>query len=491
MALGARAFDVLMCLIEQRDRVVSKEELLQRVWPGRVVEENNLTVQVSTLRKLLGPRAVSTVPGLGYRFTASLAEPADAPASHTAAVTDEAALALPDKASLAVLPFANLSGDPGQDYFVDGVVDDIIAALSRVRAFFVIARSSSFTYKGRAVDIKRVGRELGVRYVLEGSFHKAGQRLRISAQLVEAAAGRHVWGDRFEGQLDDIFELQDRIAGNVVAAIEPKLRLAEVERAQSKPTANLHAYDLCLRALPKVVSSSTRLENAEAVAVLKRAIAMDPGYSFAKVLCAWAYAMGRAQGWTTRAEVQEALSLAQEALVDHRDDPNTLAYAAIALAFLGRRHEEALRAVDRALVLNPNSMNVMRSSGFIRAMVGDAGTAIEHFHRAMRLNPLDPEIGYMLSGFGIAYFTAGRYDEALASARKSLLEAPQWLPSHILLTACLAQLERWDEARMAATRLLELMPRLRISRLRVGLPFVDPAFVDRYLNALSAAGIPP
>ena len=315
MALGARAFDVLMCLIEQRDRVVSKEELLQRVWPGRVVEENNLTVHVSTLRKLLGPHAVSTVPGLGYRFTASLVEPADAPASHTAAVRDEAALALPDKASIAVLPFANLSGDPGQDYFVDGVVDDIIAALSRVRAFFVIARSSSFTYKGRAVDIKRVGRELGVRYVLEGSFHKAGQRLRISAQLVEAAAGRHVWGDRFEGQLDDIFELQDRITGNVVAAIEPKLRLAEVERAQSKPTANLHAYDLCLRALPKVVSSSTRLETAEAVAILKRAIAMDPGYSFAKVLCAWAYAMGRAQGWTTRAEVQEALSLAQEALV--------------------------------------------------------------------------------------------------------------------------------------------------------------------------------
>lgn len=203
MALGARAFDVLMCLIEQRDRVVSKEELLQRVWPGRVVEENNLTVHVSTLRKLLGPHAVSTVPGLGYRFTASLAEPADAPPSHTAAVTDEAALALPDKASIAVLPFANLSGDPEQDYFVDGVVDDIIAALSRVRAFFVIARSSSFSYKGRAVDIKRVGRELGVRYVLEGSFHKAGQRLRISAQLVEAEAGRHVWGDRFEGQLDD------------------------------------------------------------------------------------------------------------------------------------------------------------------------------------------------------------------------------------------------------------------------------------------------
>ena len=220
------------------------------------------------------------------------------------------ALALPDKPSLAVLPFTNLSGDPEQEYFADGVVDDIISALSRVRAFFVIARNSSFTYKGRAVDIKQLGRELGVRYVLEGSIRKAGNRVRIVGQLVEAENGRHIWADRFEGNLDDIFELQDRITESVVGAIEPSLRLAEIERARAKPTANLHAYDLCLRALPNLFSVSTKAANDEALGFLNRAIEMDPGYSYAKAMCASAYVLRKAQSWATAAEIEEGLRLA-------------------------------------------------------------------------------------------------------------------------------------------------------------------------------------
>jgi adenylate cyclase len=494
LALGGRAFDLLLCLIDHRERVVGKDELLEQVWPGVVVEEGNLTVQVSTLRKLLGTRAVLTVPGRGYRFGLPVAELAGgqrAVPAPTTPIVRTVLPVLPDKPSLAVLPFDNLSGDPAQEYFADGVVDEIITALSRVRAFYVMARSSSFIYKGRAVDIKQVGRELGVRYVLEGSIRRADERLRINAQLIEAENGRHVWADRFEGAVNDVFELQDRITESVVVAIEPNLRLAEAERARAKPSASLQAYDLCLRAVSDVLDSGGEVASREAIVHLRHAIALDPQYSYAKALCAWCLAMCRMQGWITSSEAQEGVRLAEEALADHQDDYRTLTFVAHTLSLLAHRHEEALVMIDRAAALNPNSVLTLGISGWIRFNFGDVDTSKELFLRAIRLNPLDPAIGYSFSGLGYAYLmTGGRDDEALAWGQKALIDKPKFVASHLLVTHSLVQLGRIEEARRAAARVIELIPRVTIAGLRRAAPYRDTAFVERQLAALRTAGIP-
>ena len=285
------------------------------------------------------------------------------------------------KASIAVLPFANLSGDPAQDYFADGIVDDLITALSRMRWFYVIARNSTFTYKGRAVDVKQVGRELGVRYVLEGSVRKAGERVRISGQLVDAETGSHVWADRYDGALDDIFDLQDRITASVVGAVDPSVRRAEIERARSKPTANLQAYDLCLRALGGLMPGAGKAVNDEALALLRRAVAMDPGYTQAKALIAFACVQRVGAGYGDAEDIKDGLRNAEEALADHKDHPGTLSASGLALASLGYRaggarvlgfrYDEALGAVERALALSPDSFVVLLPAGVVRALAGD------------------------------------------------------------------------------------------------------------------------
>lgn len=497
VTLGARAFDLLMCLLENRDRVVSKADLLDRVWPGLVVEESNLTVHVAALRKCLGPQAIATVSGRGYRFTAELAVADSVPSSATTVVVEPAPpvappvlVPPPDKPTLAVMPFANLSGEAAQDYFVDGVVDDITTALSRVRAFFVIARSSSFTYKGRVVDAPQVGRELGVRYLVEGSFQRAGQRLRIGVQLVETAAGRLVWSQRFEGLLEDIFELQDQITAQVVAAVEPNLILAEVERARSKPTANLQAYDLCLRALPLVQASSSKQGVEQAIALLEQAIAMDSGYSYAKALYCWVHSVAYASRWFNHEQARRALPYAEEVLLDHRDDPTSLAYIGHTLAYIGRQHDKGLKALDRALALNPNSFAALHSSGWIRAYVGDAETAIEQLQRALRANPLVPQYSHGLSALGYAYLVAGRLDEALVTLQKAHVEAPTFGITQIAMVYCYARLDRWQEARDAAARLRSHDPSVRVSTFRALTPRADAVFVEAYVAALEAAGIP-
>lgn len=497
MALGARAFDLLMCLVEHRDRVVGKDELLQRVWPDLVVEESNLTVHVAALRKCLGPQAIATVSGRGYRFTAELTVADIGPPPATTSVVEPAAPVAPsvvapppDKPSLAVMPFANLSGDETQDYFVDGIVDDITTALSRVRAFFVIARSSSLTYKGRVVDAPQVGRDLGVRYLVEGSLRQAGERLRIGVQLVETRAGRLVWSERFEGLRGDIFELQDRIAAQVSAAIEPSLVRAELEFSRSKPTNNLQAYDLCLRALPRLHLPASRREFEDTVSLLEQAIAMDPGYSHAKALYCWAHVTAAAARRIDPQEARRALPLAMEVLADHREDPTSLAYAGHAAAYLGRLHEEGLRALDRALALNPSSVPALCSSGWVRLYVGDAAVALDNLQRAVRLNPLAPQQGHGLSGLGYALLMAGRLDEALSTLRQAYVEAPLFATTLIGLTHCLWKMGRGEEAREAAARLLSLAPNMRISAYRTTTPFVSSPFVDEKMSMLEAAGIP-
>jgi adenylate cyclase len=309
-------------------------------------------------------------------------------------------------------------------------------------------------------------------------------------QLVEAENGRHIWADRFEGNLDDIFELQDRITESVVGAIEPNLKLAEIERARAKPTANLHAYDLCLRALPHLIGVSTKKANDEAIALLYRAIEMDSGYSYAKALCAFAYLLRKAQLWATPTDVQEGLRLAEDALADHRDDPNTLGYIGQSLSYLGFRHEEALHVIDRALALNPNSTRTLIAAGWIRGYVSDTGTAIDNLQRALRLNPLDPELGYVISGLAFAHLIASRYEDALRFGLQSLKESPTWIPGHLVVTVSMVQLGRIDEARAAANRMLKLAPGMTLASRLAQMPHRDHAFKDRYISALRAAGIP-
>ncbi len=399
------------------------------------------------------------------------------------------AVPLPDKPSLAVLPFQNMSGEAESEYFADGMVEDVITALSRIDWLFVIARNSTFTYKGRAVDIKQVGRELGVRYVLEGSVRKAAGRVRISAQLIDAADGAHIWADRFDGNLDDVFELQDRIAESVAGAIEPKLRLAEIARSRRKPTDRMDAYDCFLQALANF-HLMQREPNREAVRLLERAIAIDPNYTAAHALAALCYAFRKGQAWMDdrAAESAEGLRMARIALAAGYDDATTLYMGSLALAYLGGENETAAGLIDRALKLNPNLGAAWNLSGWIRVYLGDAATAIEHFGRAARLSPLDP-IGYIFStGSAFAHFVAERYEDTVRLADKALHEGPVFLPALRIKVAALGMLGRGEDARQEVERLLRLEPQLRLSTLHLAIPWA-PALLARYAQGLRAAGV--
>ena len=398
-------------------------------------------------------------------------------------------LALPDKPSIAVLPFQNISGDPEQEYFADGIVEDIITGLSRVGWFFVIARNSSFTYKGRAVDIKQVGRDLGVRYVLEGSIRKAANRVRITCQLIEALTGHHIWADRFEGALDDIFDLQDRITESVVAAIIPSLRRAEILRAYAKPTDSLDAYDLYLRALERHYSRQPFASDT-AVALLQRAIQIDPDYALAKALLgdvyAWRCAAGRGD---QEAEKASAVELAREAIASNRDDPDTLRYAAHAISYFAREHEVALSTLDRALRLNPDSAQVLTAAGWVHLHASEPELAFDCFERAIRRSPLDQEMGWMLCGTGVAHLMIGRNDKALDSIQAATRAMPNYPMIHRTLAFALLRVGRIDEARQAMSRALRLEPGWSLARMSM-LPWRDRPFGMEMLAALVLAGAP-
>ena len=407
---------------------------------------------------------------------------------------------LPDLPSLAVLPFSNLSGDPEQDYFADGMVEEIITALARMGAFFVIARNSSFVYKGKSVDIKQVGRELGVRYVLEGSVRKSGNRVRITGQLVEAENGRHVWADRFEGTLEDVFELQDRITESIVCAIEPSMRRAELERVRVKPASNLQAYDLLLRALPGLMPGSTIAGKDEALSFIRRALEMDPRFSLAKAWGAFACLQRLIEGHGGAEDVKAGLRYADEALAEHNDNAGILSCAGMALGWLGYRalgmrvlgfrYDEAERAIDRALSLSPNLLMVQYAAGMVGCVVGKGDAALGHFTRAIRISPLDPGMGAYIVGTGLAHIISGRYDEALAVAQRAVQEYPSFASSHRLMVIALGQLGRIGEAKPAAQRMLELAPNFTVSRSQSVSPFKNPEFRKRAAEIFRAAGVP-
>ena len=478
--VGARAFDVLAYLDAHAGRVVTKAELLEHAWADLNVEESNLTVQIAALRKLIGARAIATVPGVGYQLTLSAKAPSDPPK----------ALPLPDKPSLAVLPFANLTGDVAKDYLVDGIVVDLIAALSRIPVFFVIAASSTFTLKGRSVDLSEVGRQLGVRYLLEGSIQQAGDRLRINTQLVEAESGRMIWSNRFAGTLAEIFELQDVVTEQVAAAIEPNVILAESRRASTKPTTVLSAYDLCLQALPLTHRLPDFASFVAAQTLLQRALALDPDYAQAKALICRLTITARSERWLSLAEAARCLPLAEEVVADHRSDAMALAFAGIAIAFLGQQQRRGLLVIQQAYALNPNSSHVLNELGWVHSYLGDTDQAIDHFTRAIRINPLDPMIGQVRCGLGATLLLAGRLEDGVAALEQAFAEAPNYTASIVGLAWGYWELGRIEDAQRVGQLLKAREPGMTITATLRDSPYKMPDKQLRHRAYLRGIGIP-
>jgi TolB-like protein/DNA-binding winged helix-turn-helix (wHTH) protein len=485
---GRTALDILGLLVEHAGEVVESEEIRRIVWRGKTVEDANLATQIFHLRESVGRNRIQTVSGRGYRFVGSVkrlngdagsANPETTqnieppPSAPTLATKDgetkavsigatstvskpPAALALPDKPSIAVLPFQNMSGDPEQEYFADGMAEEIVTALSRIRWLFVIARTSSFTYKNQMIDVRRVGHELGVGYVLEGSVRKAGGRVRIAAQLIETQTGAHLWADRFNGSLEDIFELQDQIAVNVAGVIEPALQAAEIRRSTERPTNDLTAYDLYLRSL----SLSWEWEKDAVVRsldLLERAIERDPHYGSALAHAATRLHDLHVNGWTDDPGTsrQRGIDFARRALQIADDDPNVLTEAAYVLGYFGEDIHAAIALVDRALELNPGFARGWQKSGWLRLWTGHPDLAIEHFKTALRLNPREQRANPFM-GIGVAHFFARRFEEAKVTLLQSLQEKPSWAPTYRFLASCYAHMGQLDDARVAVTRLRTL-----------------------------------
>jgi len=406
--------------------------------------------------------------------------------------TEATALPLPEKPSIAVLPFQNMSGDPEQDYFADGIVEEIITALSRFRELFVIARNSTFTYKGRAVDVKQVARELGVRYVLEGSVRKAGSRVRITSQLIDAIAGAHLWADRIDGTFDDIFVLQDQVTENVIGAIAPKIEQAEIERAKPKPTESLDAYDSYLRAM-MYFNRWTNESISEALRLLYRAIELDPGFASAYGMAAWCYVRRRLSGWMEDPvnEMAELERLARKASDLANDDPVPLYSAGWALVHQTNSDAETGAAmIDRALTLNPNITAAWLVGGWTKILLGESNKAIGYFERAIRLNPLDPLIARMQTGIAAAQFLAGQYQEAAVSAENGLRQHPNDLPLLRVAAASHALAGQMMDAEKHIGRIRHLDPTLRLSRVAALAPCRRADDVSRYIEGMRRAGLP-
>ena len=485
VALRPKTYALLTLFVASPGRVLGKDELLAALWPKVVVTEGSLSQCVTELREALrehGASLIKTVARQGYRFDGELL------ADPTPAATPAR-----DMPSIAVLPFQNLSGDPEQDYFADGMVEELITALSRMRSLFVIARSSSFTYKGRAVEAKQVGRELGVRYVLEGSVRKAGKRVRITVQLVDASMGAHIWADRFEGDLEEIFELQDRITASVVGAVAPKLQQAEIERAKRKLTGSLDAYDYYLRGLASFYQRNSHERIAEALRLFERAVELDSEFASARAMAALCYVDRKANGWMIDPvdEVSETERLARRAIQAGSDDAFVLGAGGWALAYVVRELDAGAGFVDRALALNPNLADAWRWGGWIKNWLGEPDVAIARLAHALRLNPLDQRCPSMHSAAAHAYFFAGRHDDAVSHASIFMQDQPDSQTAFRIHAASSAFAGRLMEAQQSVARLRELNPALRVSNLKNVLgPYRRPEDLAKYEEGLRLAGLP-
>jgi len=488
--LGQRAIALLRLLLANAGVPVSKDALVEAGWGGLAVADNNLTVQIAALRRVLAEAAnaeswIETLPRRGYRYVGPVVATngPDVPIARAASAPP-----LPDRPSVAVLPFSNLSGDPEQDYFADGMVDDIITGLARINWLFVISRNSTFIYKGRAVDVKQVGRELGVRYVLEGSVRKAGGAVRVSGQMIDASTGAHVWAARYDRSSNDIFALQDEIALSAVGAIAPSVRRAEIDRVKRKRPDSLDAYDLVLRAQPDV-DSGMPSQVTRALTLLERSIALEPTYALAHGNAAMCHHCLFLRAGLQEANRAASIRHARSAIIHGQDDALALTWAGFSIGMDGHDRDAAFTALEAALAISPSSALTYILGSVILGWGGEAERAIEWSEQGMRLSPFDSWIWAAFDAQAMSHLLRGRYDEACRVAYKSVQANPAHSITYVQLAAALAKLGRLEEAQAAAARVIELHPTFRYSRQFAGVNCA-PALAEALGDALRAAGLP-
>jgi TolB-like protein len=501
IAIEPQVFDVLEFLIADRERVVSNDDLIEAVWQGRIVSDATVTTRMNAVRRAIGDSGdrqelIRTIPRKGYRFVGTVREESgartrDADLAHSN--PDVGGLpAAPAKASIAVLPFTNLSGEPEQEYFADGITEDLITALSQFHSLFVIARNSSFAFKGKSVDVKQIARELGVRYLLEGSVRKSKDRVRITGQLIEASSGKNLWADRFDGSLEDVFDLQDKVTMSVVGAIAPKLERAEIERAKRKPTENLDAYDYFLRGMANLHQGDGESVE-EALRLFRKAIELDPQFASAHGMAAWCYDLRK---WNGRMEhsvddAKEAERLARRSVALGKDDAIALCAGGFALAHVVGDIDFGAACMDRALALNPNLATAWNIGGWLSACLSEPDVAIDRLAHAERLNPIDIfPLFPTQSALGWAHFIAGRYEEAYVAGKRGVQERPNSPPLIRIFAAACAMTGRMDEARNAISQLRHLIPDFRASDVKNVTFTRRPEDLMRYESALRKAGLP-
>lgn len=469
IAIEPQVFDLLVYLVRHRARAVTKDDLFAAIWGGRIVSESALTTRINAARAAVGDsgqeqRLIRTLRGYGFRFVADVREPAPATAEESLPTTPPPPI--PGRPSIAMLPFANLTGDPGQEYFADGIVDDVLSALSRVSWLFVIARQSSFIYKTRSADIIQIGRELGVRYAVEGTVRKSGTRVRITAQVIETDTGSQIWADRYEGDLRDIFTLQDALTERIASAIEQSVQAAEIKRVRAKRTESLTAYDLYLRALPAYFGP-TRDDYKRTGILLNDALAIDAEYSEALGLLTDVVANGTLQGWNYSWPdgVNEATRLADRAVAVAPGNSTCLAGAAFTYGVLSQRFDEAFVLSNRAVALHPNSLLVRTRAAAVYTVCGEHDQAIAQCVAADRLNPLANRKGvtFTSSIMSSALYFAGRYQQCIDAGKRALAFAPQATIPRKYVAISLAQLGLIKEARTEMAELVRLQPSASIA----------------------------
>jgi TolB-like protein len=501
VAVEPQVFDLLVYLLRNCDRVVSKDDLIASVWNGRIVSDSTLTSRINAARKAVGDsgedqKLIRTIPRKGLRFVGVVrTQPDDAdPAYDNASSPDETSaqsrppLPLPDRPAIAVLPFTNMSGDPEQEYFSDGISEDIITALSKLRWFFVIARNSSFIYKNRSVHMKQVAEELGVRYVLEGSVRKGGERVRITAQLNDVATGSHIWAERYDRDLANVFAVQDEITEAIVAAIEPQLYSAENFRSQRKPPDSMDAWDLVMRALSHYWRV-TRQDNVVAQALLEKAIAIDPNYGQALGVLATSYTFSAHMGWAdtaTVAPIAERAALA--AILADSEDP--WAHHALGCAYLyARRFDDSLAKYELALRLNPNFSLAQGYYGLALAYCGRWEEGDAAARRAMRLSPRDPFSAVYCGIDSYAQFVGRNYHEAIRLARQAIRERSDFVGAHRVLTAAAGMTGDKELAATALQDLRRAQPNISLAWIAHQMPIKQDAERQHYLEAFRRAGL--
>jgi TolB-like protein/Tfp pilus assembly protein PilF len=489
VAVEPQVFDLLVFLIENRDRVVSKDDLMASVWQGRVVSESTLTSRINAARKAIGDSGdqqslIRTVARKGFRFVGTLRDAA----VETAGEAAQPALPLPERPSIAVLPFVNMSGDPEQDYFSDGISEDIITALSKLRWFLVIARNSSFTYKGKAVHLKQIADELGVGYVVEGSVRKSGDRVRITAQLIDAATGSHLWAERYDRGLADVFAVQDEITEAIVAAIEPQIYAAENFHAQRKPPDSLDAWDLVMRALSHYWRV-TRQDNVVAQALLEKAISIDPNYGQALGVLATSYMFTAHMGWMDMATAMATAERPALAAI-RADSEDPWAHNALGHVHLfARRFDDSLAEFETALQLNPNFALAQGYYALSLAYSGRWQDADEAARRAIRLSPRDPYLGVYYGIVAYAQFIGRNYDEAIKFSREAIRQRGDFVGGHRVLVAAASMAGYAELAQSALVELKRAQPNVSLAWIAANMPIRHEAEREHYVEAFRGAGL--